>query len=67
MTTTTAPPSFGQPPAAAALHYTVRSAILTAKNFGFVIFSVAMPVLLYVIFDSCTAAPTTAAASTSLR
>jgi ABC-2 type transport system permease protein len=52
MTTTTAPTIEPvSPRLPAALHYTLRSAILTAKNFGFVIFSIAMPVLLYVIFD----------------
>jgi ABC-2 type transport system permease protein len=52
MTTTTAPIRvLVSPRLPAALHYTVRSAILTANNFGFVIFSIAMPVLLYVIFD----------------
>ncbi len=34
-----------------AVHYTVRSTLLTAKNFGFVIFSLAMPVILYVVFS----------------
>ena len=34
-----------------ALHYTLRTALLTAKNFGFVIFSLAMPVILYVVFS----------------
>ena len=34
-----------------ALHYTVRAALLTAKNFGFVLFSLAMPVILYVVFS----------------
>lgn len=33
-----------------ALHYLLRSSLLTAKNFGFVIFSVIMPLLLYVVF-----------------
>jgi ABC-2 type transport system permease protein len=33
-----------------ALHYTVRSTALTMKNFGFVIFSVITPLLLYVVF-----------------
>ena len=32
------------------LHYTLYSTLLTAKDFGFVIFSVAMPVILYVVF-----------------
>ena len=47
MTTTTAT-TIAQvsPRMPAALHYTLRSAILTAKNFGFVMFSIAMPVLL---------------------
>jgi ABC-2 type transport system permease protein len=34
-----------------AVHYTLYSALLTAKNLGFVIFSVAMPVILYVVFS----------------
>ncbi|HEY5821137.1 MAG TPA: ABC transporter permease [Propionibacteriaceae bacterium] len=34
-----------------ALHYTVHSAMLTAKNFGFVIFSMLMPLVLYVVFS----------------
>ncbi len=34
-----------------ALHYTVRTSLLTAKNFGFVIFSVVMPLILYVVFS----------------
>ena len=34
-----------------ALHYTLRTALLTAKNFGFVLFSLAMPVILYVVFS----------------
>jgi ABC-2 type transport system permease protein len=33
------------------LHYTVNSALLTAKNFGFLIFSIAMPVILYIVFS----------------
>jgi ABC-2 type transport system permease protein len=53
MTTTTpagpARTSLRLPPA---LHYTVRSALLTGKNFGFVIFSIAMPVILYLVFSS---------------
>lgn len=34
-----------------ALHYTVHSALLTAKNYGFLIFSLVMPVILYVVFS----------------
>lgn len=41
------PPGRRLPPA---VHYTVHSAVLTAKNFGFVIFSVIMPLILYVVF-----------------
>lgn len=33
-----------------ALHYTLRTSLLTAKSFGFVIFSVGMPLVLYVVF-----------------
>ena len=32
------------------LHYTVHSAALTAKRFSFVIFSVGLPLILYVVF-----------------
>ncbi len=35
-----------------ALHYTLYSTLLTAKNFGFLIFSIAMPVILYVVFST---------------
>jgi len=60
MTTTTtaptAPTRFQLPPA---LHYTARSALLTAKNFGFVIFSIAMPVILYLVFSSIYGTDTT--------
>jgi len=35
-----------------ALHYTLYSTLLTAKNFGFLIFSIAMPVVLYVVFST---------------
>ncbi len=38
--------------AAGALHYTLSMAVLTARNFGFVLFSVAMPVVLYLVFNS---------------
>ncbi len=54
MTITTAPAQ--HPPAARrsalppALHYTVHSAALTARNPGFAIFTVIMPVTLYVVF-----------------
>lgn len=34
-----------------ALHYTVFSTLLTIKNFGFIIFSIGMPVILYVVFS----------------
>ena len=34
-----------------AVHYTLHSARLTAKNVGFVIFAVALPVILYLIFS----------------
>ena len=34
----------------APLHYTLHSAALTAKRFSFVIFSVGMPLILYVVF-----------------
>lgn len=34
-----------------ALHYTVHSAVLTAKDFGFVIFSMLLPLVLYVVFS----------------
>lgn len=45
----------GRPPrtpakAALALHYTLYSTLLTAKQFSFGIFSIALPVILYVIF-----------------
>jgi ABC-2 type transport system permease protein len=39
--------AFRLPPA---LHYTVRSTALTMKNFGFVIFSLITPLILYVVF-----------------
>jgi ABC-2 type transport system permease protein len=57
MTTTTDPRVLGSSTHAAgrrlppALHYTVFSTLLTVKNFGFVIFSIAMPVTLYVVFS----------------
>ena len=35
----------------AALHYATSSVRLLSRNWGFVLFSVAMPVLLYVLFD----------------
>lgn len=49
MTTTLAPVARERrlPPT---VHYTLRSAALTAKDFGFVIFSVVMPLILYVVF-----------------
>lgn len=51
MTTATSPQRVpqrtGLPPA---LHYTLRSTALTMKNFGFVIFSVITPLILYVVF-----------------
>ena len=34
------------------MHYTTTMALLTARNFSFVIFSVAMPVVSYVVFNS---------------
>lgn len=34
----------------AAVHYTLWTSLLTAKSFGFVIFSVGMPLVLYVVF-----------------
>lgn len=43
MTTTTALP--------APLHYTLHSALLTAKNVSFVIFTVVLPVVLYLLFS----------------
>jgi ABC-2 type transport system permease protein len=39
-----------------ALHYTLYSTLLTAKNFSFLIFSVTMPVILYVVFSKMFAA-----------
>lgn len=39
----------GLPPA---LHYALHSAVLTAKNFSFVIFTVIMPVTLYLVFSA---------------
>ena len=44
--TRTAPARF-----APALHYTLHSTLLTIKNFGFVIFSVGLPVILYIVFS----------------
>lgn len=41
----------GQRGLAPTLHYTLYSTLLTAKDFGFVIFSIAMPVILYVVFS----------------
>ena len=34
-----------------ALHYTVHSSSITAKNWSFVLFSVALPVVLYLVFS----------------
>ncbi len=34
-----------------AVHYTLRSAIITGKNWSFVLFSVGMPVVLYLVFS----------------
>ena len=34
-----------------AVHYTVRSAMITAKNWSFVLFSVGLPVVLYLVFS----------------
>ena len=50
----------GRPPrtpakAALALHYTLYSTLLTAKQFSFGIFSIALPVILYVISPKRTA------------
>jgi ABC-2 type transport system permease protein len=41
--TITAPP---------AVHYTLHSTLITAKNWSFVLFSVGLPVLLYLVFSS---------------
>ena len=38
--------------AGAATHYTLSLAVLTGRNFSFVLFSVAMPVVLYLVFNS---------------
>lgn len=35
-----------------ALHYTLYSTLLVTKNFGFIVFAVAMPVILYVVFST---------------
>ena len=40
-----------RPPLSPALHYTLRSAQLTAHNLSFVFFTVALPVLLYLVFN----------------
>lgn len=58
MTTATVPaPATGGPlPSrvllSPAVHYTTQMAVLTARNFSFVIFSIAMPVILYLVFNS---------------
>jgi ABC-2 type transport system permease protein len=53
MTTFTAPRpilrSTGLPPT---LHYALMSAVLTAKNISFVVFTVVMPVTLYLVFSA---------------
>lgn len=56
MTTTTLTPS-ARPVAvnrtlSSAVHYAAHSALLTIKNFSFVIFTVIMPVALYLVFSS---------------
>ena len=51
MTSTTLIRPVAGPRLSPAVHYTLRTALLTAKNFGFVIFSLAMPVILYVVFS----------------
>jgi ABC-2 type transport system permease protein len=48
MTSLSAPAPRALPPA---LHYTLHSALLTAKNLSFVIFAVALPVVLYLVFS----------------
>lgn len=52
-TLTTTPPATatGRRPLPPALHYTLRSAVLTAKNVSFVIFAVVLPVVLYLLFS----------------
>jgi ABC-2 type transport system permease protein len=47
-TTSAAPTGRTLPPA---LHYTLHSALLTAKNVSFVIFAVVLPVVLYLLFS----------------
>ena len=50
------------------LHYTLHSAALTAKTSASCIFSVGMPLILYVVFTQmCGTATTTAAGSTGPR
>ena len=34
-----------------ALHYTLHSTMITAKNWSFVLFSVGLPVVLYLVFS----------------
>ena len=53
MSTTLAPTAAGRPSARMhpALHYTVHSSLITAKNWSFVLFSVALPVVLYLVFS----------------
>ena len=48
LTTTSAPAGRRLPPA---VHYTLHSALLTAKNVSFVFFAVALPVILYLVFS----------------
>jgi ABC-2 type transport system permease protein len=50
MTTTVLAPVSTRRDLPPALHYTLRTSLLTAKSFGFVLFSVAMPVILYLVF-----------------
>lgn len=51
MTASVSPPR-SLPALPPAVHYAVHSAWLTARNFGFVIFTVIMPVSLYLVFFS---------------
>jgi ABC-2 type transport system permease protein len=51
MSTTIASPAASTRRLPPAVHYTVFSALLTLKNVGFLIFSIAMPVILYLVFS----------------
>lgn len=54
-------------PLGASLHYAVRTATLTLKTWSYVLFTIGMPVILYLVFNGLWGSQPIAPASTTPR